>query len=918
MQIGASLRRRLRTRSIGAVMCATMLAVASPVSAQRLLGIDISAHQDNLSASNWTTLHTTNSRDFVFIRASRGGTTGFDHGQDNFSLPNADCNGVSTNSCLSRRYDDPYFGQNITLATNAGLFAGPYHRTRADIVTGTANSSGIANTGTDDANHFIQMAGAWMRPGYLPPVMDFEDGQSQRTAEQLAQFCLDFSNQIYSVMGIRPVMYINGSYANTTLGSEPSSVRDQLAQPSANGPSVVAPAFPTLWTARYPNGSGNLYTGNIQTDQPDNTVSTVYGPWDDYGSAHPWAFWQYSSGERLSGYSLSSNIDADVSQGDLEYLKDHLVPALWWNDTSGDWSALANWNSGQTPVAPVVGANQSPVQGTTILPTARLPGATGSGPTSGQNDTVILERQNANITVTLSTGTHNIRKLYMREALNITGGSLTINYDPNYVSDTVNYPNALRSGPISAQFSGPVSLGGSGNLNVNTLQVDASQTFTLAGSSGTLTFKQINLLSSAKIGVTGDVNINPLSNATATISGSSGNVDLSGGTRIFNVGNGTSDVDLDVASPIINGGLTKNGAGTMRLSGSNTFTGPVTVNAGVLRSNNATGFSSISVITVNNGGTLDMNGIADTVASLGGTSGGIITQGAAGLTVAATSGTNTFAGTITGTGTFTKSGGATQVLSGNNSLGAVALNAGSLLFNGTNTTGAVTVASGATLGGTGSVTGAVTVNGGGRLAPGASIESLGVGALTLNAGSVLDIELAAPGTSDLINVSGLLTLGSGSVNLINLGIDAGTYTLINYGTLSGNVTNLGTPIGGPSNFNYKLVDTGSAINLSVTIPGDFILDGMVDAADYVVWRKGLGTSYTPIDGAVWRANFGRAAGSGSGASLGGAANIPEPTTALLIVCGAMPFIGRRNGTTAGTRQKSSRLIGPTYCKCPVA
>ena len=29
----------------------------------------------------------------------------------------------------------------------------------------------------------------------------------------------------------------------------------------------------------------------------------------------------------------------------------------------------------------------------------------------------------------------------MRETLNITGGSLTINYDPNYVSDTVNYPN---------------------------------------------------------------------------------------------------------------------------------------------------------------------------------------------------------------------------------------------------------------------------------------------------------------------------------------------------------------------------------------------------------------------------------------------------------------------------------------------
>ena len=83
----------------------------------------------------------------------------------------------------------------------------------------------------------------------------------------------------------------------------------------------------------------------------------------------------------------------------------------------------------------------------------------GSGPTAGSNDTVILERPNANITVTLSAGTNsNIRKLYMRETLNITGGTLTINYDPNYSNDFDNnpgttFPNALRSGPISAKFS---------------------------------------------------------------------------------------------------------------------------------------------------------------------------------------------------------------------------------------------------------------------------------------------------------------------------------------------------------------------------------------------------------------------------------------------------------------------------------
>ena len=123
------------------------------------------------------------------------------------------------------------------------------------------------------------------------------------------------------------------------------------------------------------------------------------------------------------------------SQGDIEFVRDMLVPAVWWNDSSGDWSTLTNWNSGQPVVAPQVGAGQAPQFTTGPLPVARLPGAAGTGPTSGQYDTVILERPSANITVTISTGSHNVRKMYMRETLNITGGTLTINYDPTYDND---------------------------------------------------------------------------------------------------------------------------------------------------------------------------------------------------------------------------------------------------------------------------------------------------------------------------------------------------------------------------------------------------------------------------------------------------------------------------------------------------
>ena len=41
------------------------------------------------------------------------------------------------------------------------------------------------------------------------------------------------------------------------------------------------------------------------------------------------------------------------------------------------------------------------------------------------------------------------------------------------------------------------------------------------------------------------------------------------------------------------------------------------------------------------------------------------------------------------------------------------------------------------------------------------------------------------------------------------------------------------------------------------LAGDYNEDGIVDAADYVVWRKGLGTIYIQAQYDVWRANFGK-------------------------------------------------------------
>jgi autotransporter-associated beta strand protein len=229
----------------------------------------------------------------------------------------------------------------------------------------------------------------------------------------------------------------------------------------------------------------------------------------------------------------------------------------------------------------------------------------------GQNDTVILERPNADITVTLSSGSHNIRKMYMREALNITGGSLTINYNPNYFSDTATYPNALRSGPISAQFSGPVTMTG-GSLSVHTLQVDANKTLTLGG--GTLTLNTLNLMplgaTPAKLVVNGDVAINPLDGAAAVIqkgagTGNTAVLDLGGGTHTLTVGNGAAATDLTISIPVANGGLTKAGAGTLALTNSNSYAGATAVQAGTLSLSFAS-LANAADVLISNGAALKL------------------------------------------------------------------------------------------------------------------------------------------------------------------------------------------------------------------------------------------------------------------------------------------------------------------------
>lgn len=115
-----------------------------------------------------------------------------------------------------------------------------------------------------------------------------------------------------------------------------------------------------------------------------------------------------------------------------------------------------------------------------------------------------------------------------------------------------------------------------------------------------------------------------------------------------------------------------------------------------------------------------------------------------------------------------------------------------------------------------------------------------------------------------------------------------------------NVEHIYAPTLGPGTYTLKVTGAASwdyalAWRL-VDHSGDFNNDGVVDLADYVVWRKGFGTLYTQDDYDDWRLNFtgAPAVGLGTGVALGQVASVvPEPTTLALIVASLSMFLTRR-------------------------
>jgi hypothetical protein len=238
-----------------------------------------------------------------------------------------------------------------------------------------------------------------------------------------------------------------------------------------------------------------------------------------------------------------------------------------------------------------------------------------------------------------------------------------------------------------------------------------------------------------------------------------------------------------------------------------------------------------------------------------------------------------------------------------------------------------TVVKEGTLGGTGTLD-HLTVRQGGTVAPGDAIGVLTVdNYFTMYDGARLEIQLGGTDNSDALNpqydqlvVSGPFNAaGVLEVTLFDRG--AGMFEPVNgdffsiaslVDELNGSFDEVNLPeLPGGLVWEIEMSDRQELV-LSVValLDGDYNVDGVVDAADYVVWRdsidetgRGLAADGTGPNGLpdgvvndadyqLWRANFGKTVPVPAEA---GATNVPEPHALSIAAIGAMLVLTWRRG-----------------------
>ena len=506
----------------------------------------------------------------------------------------------------------------------------------------------------------------------------------------------------------------------------------------------------------------------------------------------------------------------------------------------------------------------------------------------------------------------------------VSGRTITINSDTLANGGTLQATGGgiLTISPTNAWTNG-------GTINLNSGTVNLGGTFNATGGIGTWSN------TGGTVNVTGTItntgNTLTLNNSTGSWSMAGGTIN--GGTIAFANGktlnltatlgtlsgvtvNGDLNFPDTFSQALITGGTTFS---TAHLSGVHAEIGfsPGQTLSGMVQFEGASGGSRYVTLNAPGSFTVGASGVIKTVAglttdpSIGGagfgfngamalTNNGLISSQVSGRTITinpATSFAN--AGTLEAINGgslavplgYTQTAGITR-LSGGGTISALS----GLTLN------TITVAGGR-LEGTGTIT--ANVANSGTISPGLSAGQLAItGDLTLDSTSTLQIEIG--GVSQGTNYDSLTEAGTVPLNLAG----ALSVTLTN-GFLPANsdsyiILTSNQPITGifSNVVNGRILTTDDVNSLGVSVidnlvvlaklPGDYNGSGIVDAADYVVWRKRLGATYLPAHYNIWRANFGASVEAGGSSALlttgeppMATSAVPEPSSLVLLLGAAV-------------------------------
>jgi hypothetical protein len=654
--------------------------------------------------------------------------------------------------------------------------------------------------------------------------------------------------------------------------------------------------------------AGGVVGGSLSFGAPVQTKAgtDLYSAtrWGDYSAVTPdpadpgifWAHQEYAANR----YTFSSTTYGNWATQATEVIPNKAGERRWSNTAGGNFASGSNYFTGAAPVA---------------------------------SDQVIFSRPSATYSVTFS-GSNTSNRASVRQGnvvWNLAAGSYSLsNSNPATPSLTIGEFQGTASLTVSggALNTANATIGGAAAVGSGAVIVGANTTWTnsaalAVGSTGlgTLTTQSLGVTyigTNLSVGAFGTVNLN---GGTIRFDGYSrapgGTVNFTSGT-VQVAGDRTIDTDAAIndwfgTAPTVGLGKKLIVEGNATLSA----TAPVTLAGGTLAASSLLMSSGSHLVTTQSSqalapvaaltgsvidatagdlmigdatradgfytnGTLAVGSHAVTLTDSDGSvfdAAATATLGAAGNpgTVSAVSGlTLNSGGSLAGYGTVDTPNNAAMPFSNNGSV------TGSSLAEPLTLPGYVK--------GTGTLDNVALT---GTFSPGAGPASVSLGSVQY--GGTLDIEIGGtmPG-SDYDQLNHIL--GDG---LAQLGGTLNVSLLNGFMPQAGDMFDILTGAGGISstfastmlpaltgdlfwtiNYGPSLVELAVEAPTPV-LPGDFNSDGVVDAADYVVWRKGLDTTYTLADYDVWRAHFGESTASAAESSLRSGASVPEPGTLLL-------------------------------------